>query len=363
MLARSLHVLPLLTVAVSMLAAESAPADLNWSSLPPLPDALGFGGMYAGVSGGALVAAGGANFPDRPMAEGGKKAWSDRVYVLPAPGGTWREVGRLPQPAAYGVSGTWRDAVVCAGGDNAGGSLTAAWLLRWDGHRLATEPLPPLPHPVSYAAGVVADDTFYLFGGHEKPGAALASALALDLAAPQRAWRELPWPKGAAARTIAVAGAAGGDVYLLSGLAAGVAPAPGHYLRDAYAYAPGRGWRRIADLPEPVAAAPGPAFTAADGRLMVLSGVSALWGTAGGPGPATGGFAKIVYAYVRSADRWERMSAVRLTPEPVPARVTAPLVSWAGGFAAVGGEIAPGIRTPSVLFLRSGPGAVVESTP
>ncbi len=74
--------------------------------------------MFAGVSGGALVAAGGANFPDRKPWEGGKKVWYDTVFVLEKPDGQWKVAGKLPRPLGYGVSATWRDRVVCVGGSD-----------------------------------------------------------------------------------------------------------------------------------------------------------------------------------------------------------------------------------------------------
>ena len=83
------------------MAALACAADaLAWKQLPPLPDAPGVAGPFAGVSGGALLVAGGANFPDRMPWEGGKKVWLDRVWVLEKPDGVWREAGKLPRPLA-----------------------------------------------------------------------------------------------------------------------------------------------------------------------------------------------------------------------------------------------------------------------
>src|SRR5918993_2565532 len=62
-------------------------ATFAWSSLPPLPDPIGFAGPYAGVSNGALLVAGGANFPDGPPWEGKPKVWHDRIFLLTAPDG------------------------------------------------------------------------------------------------------------------------------------------------------------------------------------------------------------------------------------------------------------------------------------
>jgi len=54
--------------------------------LPPLPDPRGVAGVFAGVSGNALLVAGGANFPGQPPWEGGQKKWNNEVYVLSVTG-------------------------------------------------------------------------------------------------------------------------------------------------------------------------------------------------------------------------------------------------------------------------------------
>ena len=69
------------------LGHSSASAEpLEWSELKPLPDEFGFAGPFAGTSGGALIVAGGANFPDGYPWDGGKKVYHDRIFVLSSPG-------------------------------------------------------------------------------------------------------------------------------------------------------------------------------------------------------------------------------------------------------------------------------------
>ncbi|HEV2479040.1 MAG TPA: hypothetical protein VGS79_05230, partial [Puia sp.] len=61
-----------------------------WSVIArlPLPPGRstqpGVAGPFAGVSGDALIVAGGSNFPDKKPWEGGRKAYVDEVYVLMA---------------------------------------------------------------------------------------------------------------------------------------------------------------------------------------------------------------------------------------------------------------------------------------
>ena len=58
---------------------------LKWESLPPIPDPNGFASPFAGVSYGALIVAGGSNFPDKKPWEGGTKVWYDSVFALDKP--------------------------------------------------------------------------------------------------------------------------------------------------------------------------------------------------------------------------------------------------------------------------------------
>src|SRR5262245_3846491 len=106
------------SVALLTVALSSAAAADDWSQLADLRDREGLAGSFAGVSGGALIVAGGANFPDKKPSQGGKKVWHDEVFVLEKPAGKWRTAGRLPRPLAYGVSVTHQGAIVCVGGSD-----------------------------------------------------------------------------------------------------------------------------------------------------------------------------------------------------------------------------------------------------
>lgn len=315
--------------------------------------------MFAGVSGGALVCAGGANFPEKPLAEGGRKVWHDRIFALSHPDGSWREIGRLAGACGYGVSATWRDSVVLAGGCDAQAHSAACLTMQWDGTHLAFRPLPSLPCPIANACGALVDDTLIVAGGQETPTSttALARCFALNLGAPEPAWKEIPWPAAAPARIFAVAAAEAGAFYLFSG--AELIPqarggAERRYLNDAWSFHPDRGWRRLADLPHAVVAAPSPAMATTAGTFLIAGGVwpeylSALPKDAPHPG-----FSRDLLRYDVAADRWTELSAPMVT-NAAPARVTAPLAAWQDHFVIPSGEVAPGIRTPSVLTYPRAP--------
>ena len=63
-----------------------------------------------------MICAGGTNFPEKPMLEGGAKTWTDRVFTLSPKENAWKEAGTLPVPYAYGASASVREGLLCIGG-------------------------------------------------------------------------------------------------------------------------------------------------------------------------------------------------------------------------------------------------------
>jgi N-acetylneuraminate epimerase len=354
---KTLAPLLLLTgLAPGMNAAEPRPAPVV-SSLASLPDAHGYAGMFAGVSGGALLCAGGANFPEKALAQGGKKIWSDRVFVLSTPTGPWREVGRLPRANGYGVSATWRDSVVIAGGGNAQENFRAVALMHWDGVGISFAALPDLPAPVANGCGTVVGDILYVAGGQDTPSATstLSRCFALNLAAIDHAWREIPWPIGPAGRILSVAAAHDGWFYLISGadLSANAQGQPERrYLTDAWRYRPDAGWQRLSDLPHAVAAAPSPAMSDGGTRLVIAGGVSPEFLATLPKNAPHPGFPNELLTYDTATNTWTAFAPSREGP---PSRVTAPLAPWHDRWVIPSGEVAPGIRTPTVLSFRFAP--------
>lgn len=335
-----LCVLALTLVACAPLESRSS----HWKLLPSIPDPVGFAAPFAGTSGGALLVAGGANFPDAPPWEGGRKVWHDSIFVLPAPDATWLSGFKLPRPVGYGVSVSWRAEVICAGGSDARGHFRDVFALRWANGRIETRPLPPLPQPMANGCGTLVGDTFYLAGGTDKPDAtnALKTFWMLDLADTNSAWRELE-PCPGPARMLAVAGAAQGSFFLFSGVEL-IGDAAGkpvrRYLNDAWRFTPGKGWTRLADLPRAAVAAPSPAI-ATGGRLLIVSGDDGKLVNFE-PKSAHPGFPKDVLAYDPRADQWTAAGESPLS------RATVPVVEWQGQSIIPNGEARPGIRTPEV---------------
>ena len=337
----------LLMTPPTLCAAPPAALPIHWSQLPALPDPLGVAGPFAGVGGGALLVAGGANFPGKPPWQGGKKIWHDAVYVLTGLGGQWQLAGKLPRPLAYGVSVTIPAGVVCIGGSDADCHYRDVFLLVWREGKLSIESLADLPVPLANAAGALVGSVIYVAGGSETPGeqTAVSQCFALDLKAAKPAWTVVPACPGKA-RILPVA-AAGSDAFYLFGGAA-LEPVNGKvkrvYLRDAWRYQPTIGWQRLADLPRPCVAGPTPAPRVADRFFLAGGDDGSLAGFQ--PPEKHPGFNRQLLAYDADADRWT-------TNGEVPAaRATLPTAFWHDRFVIPSGEMRPGVRSPEVWMFR-----------
>jgi len=349
--------------------APGSAAILDWSELAPLPEAHGVAGPFVGVSHDALIVAGGANFPDGPPWEGHPKRWHDAAYVLTAPDGAWKQAGQLPRPLAYGVSVTWNDRVVCASGGDKDRHYADAFLLRWTGEDLETEALPALPKPCAFGAGVLVEDTVYLAGGQDSPtdGAALKNFWALDLSHPaaERQWRQLdPWP--GPGRILPVMAAQQGDVFLVSGAELyrdSDGAVTRRFLTDGYRYDPGeRRWRRIADAPRPLVAAPNPGLALGHAHILFLSGDDgAHFFQADELKDRHPGFPADLLLYHTIADTWAGAGEFPkdVPDDPGPCRnagtwppVTTTVTQWRDAYVIPSGEARPGVRSPKVLCAR-----------
>ncbi len=328
---------------VGMASSQIVAAELRWEKLAPIPSSLGVAGAFAGVSDGSLLVAGGANFPGKKPWEGGSKVWHDDVFVLEKPDGEWKAAGKLPSPLGYGVALNHARGLVCAGGSGPDRHHTATLILGWSGGRLTTMSLPDLPAPRANHCGALLGERAFLFGGTTAPDStnALNSLLSLDLTSPRAAWETLD-PLPGPGRVFATAAAHAGSFFVFGGAALSRGPdgkPVRGWLRDAYRYTPGQGWKRIADLPRVAVAAPSPA-PVIEGRILILGGDD---GSQVGTPPADHrGFRRDVLVYDPTTDRWESRDTLPF------AHVTTTAVVWRDRIVVPSGEIRPGIRSPEV---------------
>lgn len=321
---------------------------MNWSRLPAIPDPEGFAGAYTGVSGGALIVAGGANISGDKWKEPFVKKWYDSAFVLEQPDSTWKSGFKLPHALGYGVSITADDSVICIGGSNELGHFADVFRLRWSGGELRTESLPSLPKPCANACGALVDRIIYVAGGIETPTAthALHTFWSLDLDDLASGWKVLPpWP--GPERMLAVCGALHGSFYLFTGTKLSSSPdgkPVREYLHDAWRFTPGKGWTQIASLPRTAVAAASPALPFGDSRLLVISGDDGKNVTFQ-PVEHHPGFPRTALAYDASTDAWSELDGVPFSRATVPATI------WLNRIVIPNGEARPRVRTPEVWSL------------
>ena len=133
------------------------------NTLPPIPDAAyakGVSAPFCGFLDGRLIVAGGANFPEKSLLEGGPKRVYRDIWALS--GDAWTRIGLLPDSTAYGATFALPGRLILAGGSVCGETSDRVYELLADGTLNALE---PLPFPLEQAAPAILDGTLYLAGG------------------------------------------------------------------------------------------------------------------------------------------------------------------------------------------------------
>ncbi len=339
-------------------ASESA----VWTALPSLPDPVGFGGMFAGVSQGKLFTGGGSRFIDKPVWNGGTKDFSDAVFVLDEPNGAWKKLAdRLPRPVAHAACAADKDSVLCVGGVNADGALQSVYRFSVRGDALAAEVLPDLPVPLAYGAAAVVGDTLFVIGGVTDPASSEPSqacwALRLTGAA---AWERMPDLPGKAG-IVPAAGSDGTRLYVFGGMSylppedgkARPVPLDNTWRLDPAA----RTWTALAAAPVPRVGASSPSWLLPDGKFLLAGGYGSVFPGAQKEHP---GFERETFLFDPESNAWtsgpplpcdrqvNSESPTSPGPEPMAA---APAVIWKNRLVIISGEVRPATRTPAVVAL------------
>lgn len=144
-------------------------------SIPPLPGMVkqhGLAAPFAGTIGsaGVVIVAGGCNFPNVSVKEGGEKRFYDDIYVLSRDRKKtkWITGFKLPVPIAYGASVSLPNGILCVGGTNHSGALSSVYLLKWDakGQNVDIEEYPELPVAISSCGAAIIGNILYVVGGY-----------------------------------------------------------------------------------------------------------------------------------------------------------------------------------------------------
>ncbi|NWK54754.1 sodium/solute symporter [Verrucomicrobiaceae bacterium N1E253] len=412
---KRLRFISLFLTALCSWALTFAGEAIEWNDdFPRLPDAHGFAGPFAGVVGEKdnrwLVVGGGANFPDGAPwtvdAEGYKppKIWHDSLFAIQLEAdslkakGAWKKLDlTLPEKLGYGSSVTLpaRKTALFIGGNRSTDAgmyhSPKVFEVSQTNAGIAINEVASLPDGISAAGTAIIGNTVFVFSGASEKGS-LASCWALDTSAKDNStwtWQAMPWPESAPGiparpREHCITGVQDGKWYVFAGRTAidesietdasdrnrmhGV-----DFLRDAYVYSPpAKGaihtgsWKRVADLPHGLSAAPQSAVPAGVSHLLVLGGVDVPFlrqqkkdrPELNGQGEAHPGFPSSILAYHTITNTWIPSGNVPQGPESERrandrevsyAPVTTPVVIVGKEFLVPTGEIKPGIRSNQVL--------------
>ena len=320
------------------------------TELKAIPDAAyakGVSAPFCGVVGDALVVAGGANFPDKSLLEGGAK----RVYadIWAHSGGEWTHAGVLPDSTAYGATFVVDGALVLAGGNVCGVTTDRVYELTLQDGAAVLRALPPLPEPMEQCGWTRDGDRLYLVGGVGTTGVYACTI-------GEYVWArlaDLPEPL-----VQPVAFASGGHLYVWGGFNPETLEVSdkGLVISSEVKNSP---WHEAPSIPD------GGTFVGAtgaplpDGRLAVVGGVNraifarALHNTPEdripylSKEPAEYQFRQAVYAFDPASGAWTLLGidpACALAGPGVAVRPD-------GGLYVAGGELKPGVRSPKLFTL------------
>ena len=323
----------------------------------------GVSACYCGVINGYLYIAGGCNFPDKPVAEGGKKRFYKAIYAakLNAEGDRleWKTVGQMPQPAAYGVSVTYENSLILVGGNNETGGLTTAIRLRPTATGMQQEALPSLPHALDNMAGAVVGHILYVVGGNCE-GVATQKVWSLDLKnTAKQGWKEEPSIPGIARVQPIAATLEGGLLGVWGGFAPKTDSKAAQLAMNGASYNAGCGtWTT---LPAPTDAIGEEVFTGGATAIATLQkGVVVVGGV--NKDVFLAAINKLPEGYLLHEPEWYRFNQrvlcyrdgnwTQLLQHPSMARAGCALAYWDGWVYVVGGELKPGIRTPEIVRFR-----------
>ena len=316
-------------------------------SIPDAAYAKGVSAPFCGVVGDALVVAGGANFPDKSLLEGGAK----RVYadIWAHTDGEWAHVGVLPDSTAYGATFAVDGALVLAGGNICGVTTDKVYELTLQDGAAVLRALPPLPEPMEQCGWTRDGDRLYLVGGVGTTGVYACTV-------GEYVWTrlaDLPEPL-----VQPVAFASGGSLYVWGGFNPETLEVSDKGLVISSEVEKSL-WREAPSIPDGGTFVGATGVTLPDGRLAVVGGVNraifarALHNTPEdripylSKEPAAYQFRQAVYAFDPISGAWTLLGSDPACALAGPGVAVRP----DGGLFVVGGELKPGVRSPKIFSL------------
>ncbi len=344
---------------------------------------MGFAGAINGINNNVLIVAGGANFPNGMPWEGGKKFYSNQIYILQKEGSKfiWNSNVKdaLPEPVAYcGVAST-DEGVIYIGGENGNGISNKCYLLQWNTvkNRVDIKPLPNLPLALTNVSATNMGNVVYAAGGDEVHNSS-NSFFSLDLNDVNPQWIKLPGLPIALANATAIAqkDAAREKIYIIGGRSKTASGISGLH-NTTYAFDLIKNeWKKCADISDGknttnLSAAAGVALN--ENEILIIGGDNgkvfhqievyisqiAKAKTDEERNKLTRakndliinhkGFDRSLLLYNTISNKWKKVGEY-----PYPAQVTTTGVKWGNDIVISNGEIKPGVRTPNIIIRNEG---------
>ena len=324
------------------------------TELKAIPDAAyakGVSAPFCGVVGDALVVAGGANFPEKSLLEGGAKRVYADIWALVS--GGWVHAGVLPDSTAYGATFAVDGALILAGGNVCGETTDKVYELKLQDGKAVLRALPPLPVPMEQCGWTRDGDRLFLVGGVGTTGVYACTIGSYE-------WSkvaELPEPL-----VQPVAFASAGKLYVWGGFnpeTLEVSDRGFVILSGAEGGVEESVWSEAPAIPDGGTFVGATGATLPDGRLAVVGGVNraifarALHNTPEdripylSKEPAEYQFRQAVYAFEPASGAWTLLGADPACALAGPGVAVRP----AGGLYVAGGELKPGVRSPKIFSL------------
>ena len=246
--------------------------ELKSGVLPGLPSSPQ-GGLLGKAKNAVLAAAA----SDAPRADGALAVWTCQLSSDPKDGKSWKE-STVTVPA-WAASAQWGDKWIVAGGLLAGKPVSSISVLSVDDSGvLKSESLPDLPQPLAGAGAAMIGTTLYVFGGVSslEPATFEKKLWKLDFSdgVPAAAWLE-----GEAFPNSPRAFFAVTEQYGMLCVFGGIEPGL-RVSNETWVYRPTPieatsyiGWKRVSDLPHPIARAS--AVSLGQASVMLVGGIHA----------------------------------------------------------------------------------------
>ncbi|MCE5204878.1 MAG: cyclically-permuted mutarotase family protein [Porphyromonadaceae bacterium] len=151
----------------------------------------GVSAAYAALIDDKLIVGGGANFPGKQGFEGGSKTFYNQIMRYDEIKKEWKEIGQLPELAAYGVSVQTAEGALWIGGNNATGSLNNVYSVSLtESGDISLKSFPSLPASMDNFAGCASGDLIFVGGGNVN-GVPSNAFFSINIKT-DSVWKELP---------------------------------------------------------------------------------------------------------------------------------------------------------------------------